>query len=70
MLAVTPLREAVGHVLHGEVHALPAQPRGLGARGAFAVVALILAHAVLIFPAEIVNATAGLVYAFAIAFPS
>jgi uncharacterized membrane protein YdjX (TVP38/TMEM64 family) len=69
VLAVHPLREAVGYVLHGDVHALRAQLRGLGAWGAVVVVALILAHAVLFFPAEVVNATAGLVYGFAIALP-
>jgi uncharacterized membrane protein YdjX (TVP38/TMEM64 family) len=69
VLAVPPLREAVGYVLHGDVHALRAQLRGLGAWGAVIVVALILAHAVLLFPAEIVNATAGLVYGFAVALP-
>jgi uncharacterized membrane protein YdjX (TVP38/TMEM64 family) len=69
VLAVPPLREAVGHVLHGDVDALRAQLRGLGAWGAVIVVALILAHAVLFFPAEIVNATAGLVYGFAVALP-
>ena len=66
---VPPLNEAVGHVLHGDVHGLRAQLRGLGAAGAAIVVALILAHAVLFFPAEIVNATAGLVYGFAVALP-
>jgi uncharacterized membrane protein YdjX (TVP38/TMEM64 family) len=69
VLAVHPLREAVGYVLHGDVHALRAQLRGLGAAGAVLVFGLILAHSVLFFPAEIVNATAGLVYGFAIAFP-
>jgi uncharacterized membrane protein YdjX (TVP38/TMEM64 family) len=69
VLAVPPLREAVGHALHGDVHALRAQLRGLGAAGAAVVVGLILAHAVLFFPAEIVNATAGLVYGFAVALP-
>jgi uncharacterized membrane protein YdjX (TVP38/TMEM64 family) len=69
IVSVSPLREAVGHVLHGDVDALRAQLRGLGAWGAVIVVALILAHAVLFFPAEIVNATAGLVYGFWIAFP-
>jgi uncharacterized membrane protein YdjX (TVP38/TMEM64 family) len=69
ILAVSPLREAVGHVLHGDVDGLRAQLRALDAWGAVIVVALILAHAVLFFPAEIVNATAGLVYGFWIAFP-
>jgi uncharacterized membrane protein YdjX (TVP38/TMEM64 family) len=66
---VPPLNEAVGHALHGDVHGLQAQLRGLGAAGAVIVVALILAHAVLFFPAEIVNATAGLVYGVGVALP-
>ena len=69
VLTVHPLREAVTYVLHGDVHGLRAQLRDLGTAGAVVVVALILAHAVLFFPAEIVNATAGLVYGFAVAFP-
>jgi uncharacterized membrane protein YdjX (TVP38/TMEM64 family) len=69
VLAVNPLREAVGYALHGDVHALRAQLRGLGAAGAAVVVGLILVHAVVLFPAELVNATAGLVYGFAVALP-
>jgi uncharacterized membrane protein YdjX (TVP38/TMEM64 family) len=66
---VEPLRTALSHVLHGDVDALQAQLRSLGAWGAFVVVALILAHAVIFFPAEIVNATAGLAFGFWVAFP-
>jgi uncharacterized membrane protein YdjX (TVP38/TMEM64 family) len=69
VLTVHPLREAVGYALHGNVHALRAQLRGLGATGAAVLFALILLHAVLLFPAEIANGTAGLVYGFAIALP-
>jgi uncharacterized membrane protein YdjX (TVP38/TMEM64 family) len=67
--AVEPLRTALGHVLHGDVDALQAQLHGLGVWGGFVVVALILAHAVIFFPAEIVNATAGLAFGFWVAFP-
>jgi uncharacterized membrane protein YdjX (TVP38/TMEM64 family) len=67
--AVDPLREAVGYAVHGDVHALREQLRGLGAAGAAVLVGLILIHAVVLFPAEIVNATAGLVYGFGIALP-
>jgi uncharacterized membrane protein YdjX (TVP38/TMEM64 family) len=67
--AVEPLRTALGHVLHGDVDALQAQLRSLGAWGGFVVVALILAHSVIFFPAEIVNATAGLAFGFWVAFP-
>ncbi|HEY6889972.1 MAG TPA: VTT domain-containing protein [Solirubrobacter sp.] len=67
--AVEPLRTALSHVLHGDVDALQAQLHSLGVWGAFVVVALILAHAVIFFPAEIVNATAGLAFGFWVAFP-
>src|SRR3954465_13436031 len=66
---VEPLHTALGHVLHGDVGALQAQLQSLGVWGAFVVVALILAHAVIFFPAEIVNATAGLAFGFWVAFP-
>jgi uncharacterized membrane protein YdjX (TVP38/TMEM64 family) len=69
VLAITPLRVAVGHVLHGDVHALQAQLNGLGVGGALVLAAVILVHAVVWFPAEIVNATAGLAYGFALALP-
>jgi uncharacterized membrane protein YdjX (TVP38/TMEM64 family) len=67
--AVDPLRDAVGHAVHGDVHGLRAELRGLGATGAAVLVGLILVHAVVLFPAEIVNATAGLVFGFAVALP-
>ena len=69
VLAVGPLREAVGHALHGDVHALRAELRGLGVLGAAVLVGLILTHAVVFFPAEIPNATAGLVFGFAVGLP-
>ena len=67
--AVEPLRVALGYVVHGDVDALQAQLRDLGVTGALIVVALILLHAVLFFPAEIVNATAGLAFGFWVALP-
>src|SRR3954471_17227969 len=66
---VEPLHTALGHVLHGDVDALQVQLQSLGVWGAFVVIALILAHAVIFFPAEIVNATAGLAFGFWVAFP-
>jgi len=69
VLTVAPLREAVSYALHGDVNALQEQLRSLGVPGALILVALILVHAVVIFPAEIPNATAGLVYGFWIALP-
>jgi hypothetical protein len=69
VVAVGPLREAVGHALHGDVHALRSELRGLGVVGAIVLVGLILTHAVIFFPAEIPNATAGLVFGFAVGLP-
>ena len=67
--AVDPLHTALSHVIHGDVDALKAQLDSLGVAGALIVVALILLHAVVFFPAEIVNATAGLAFGFVVAFP-
>src|SRR5581483_1636472 len=53
VLAVHPLRAAVGYAFHGDVHGLRTQLRGLGAAGAAVLFGLILLHAVVFFPAEI-----------------
>jgi len=69
VLLVEPLRTALGSALHGDVDALQVQLQDLGVAGALVLVAIILVHAVVIFPAEIPNAVAGLVYGFAVALP-
>jgi uncharacterized membrane protein YdjX (TVP38/TMEM64 family) len=69
VLAIEPLRQALSYVLHGNVSALQAQLRGYGAAGALVLVAIILVHSVVLFPAEIANGTAGLVYGFWVALP-
>lgn len=66
---IHPLHEAVSHALHGDLGGLRTQLRDMGAAGAVLIVALILVHAVLPFPAEIVNATAGLIFGFFGALP-
>jgi uncharacterized membrane protein YdjX (TVP38/TMEM64 family) len=70
VVAVVPaLRDAVGNVLSGDAGELRQEPRDLGPAGALVLLALMLVHAVLPFPSELVNAAAGFVYGFWIAFP-
>jgi len=69
VLVVDPVNAAAGHVLSGDVDSLREQLHGLGGLGALLIVALILVHAVVLFPAEVVNAAAGLVYGFGLALP-
>jgi uncharacterized membrane protein YdjX (TVP38/TMEM64 family) len=69
VLAVHPVRQALLHAVHGDVNALQAQLQGYGAWGAAVLVTLILVHAVVLFPSEIANATAGLVYGFWLGLP-
>jgi uncharacterized membrane protein YdjX (TVP38/TMEM64 family) len=61
-LLVHPVREALGHAAHGDTTALREQLRGTGAGGVLVLYALMLAHSVVIFPAEITNLVAGFTY--------
>ncbi len=69
VVVVDPLGDAVGHALRGDISGLRAELRGLGVAGAAILAALILVHSVVLFPAEIANAAAGLMYGFAVALP-
>jgi len=69
VLMVPPLRDAVGNALSGDTGQLRQGLLDLGPAGALVLVALMLVHAVVPFPAELVNAAAGFVYGFWIAFP-
>ena len=69
VLALNPLRDAVGDALSGDTGSLRADLDGLGASGAVLVLVLSLAHAVIFYPAEILNAATGFVYGFWIALP-
>jgi uncharacterized membrane protein YdjX (TVP38/TMEM64 family) len=69
VLAVPALRDAAGHALHGEGDELRRQLRDLGAVGVLVLVSVMLVHAVVLFPSELVTATAGFVYGFAGALP-
>lgn len=66
-LFVGPVHEAVGHAAHGDTAALKAQLRGAGAGGVVLLYALMLAHIVLPFPAEVTNLVAGFTYGIPLA---
>jgi uncharacterized membrane protein YdjX (TVP38/TMEM64 family) len=66
---VPPLRDAVASVIRGDAGELRRELLDLGAAGALVLVGLMLVHAVLPFPSELINAAAGFVYGFWIAFP-
>lgn len=68
-LAVDPVRHALGAAAHGDAAGLRLQLRMLGPAGVLVLVAVVLAHTVVPFPAEIPVAVAGYVYGFAIALP-
>jgi uncharacterized membrane protein YdjX (TVP38/TMEM64 family) len=65
MIAVVPgLQHSVSLVLHGNFSGLREYVRGLGLGGLALLLALMLLHALIFYPAEIVTATAGYVYGF------
>jgi uncharacterized membrane protein YdjX (TVP38/TMEM64 family) len=64
VLAVPPLRDAVVAAVHGDTDEVRRQIDRLGVGGPLLIVALALIHAVVIYPAEIVNAAAGFAYGF------
>jgi uncharacterized membrane protein YdjX (TVP38/TMEM64 family) len=61
-LLVHPVREALGHAASGDTTALREQLRGTGAGGILLLYALMLAHAIVPFPAEITNLVSGFAY--------
>lgn len=65
VVAVPQLRHCVGLALGGHFRALHSYVRSLGAGGFALLVGLMLAHAVVFYPSEIVTATAAFVYGFA-----
>lgn len=64
VMLVPDLRHAVSLALDGDLHELRNQFRDLGGSGVALLLALMMAHAVLFYPTEIVTATAGFVYGF------
>jgi uncharacterized membrane protein YdjX (TVP38/TMEM64 family) len=66
LIAVVPeLRHCVSLVIHGQFGALRTYVRSLGAGGFALLLGLMLAHAIVFYPSEIVTTTAGYVYGFA-----
>jgi uncharacterized membrane protein YdjX (TVP38/TMEM64 family) len=62
--AVPEFRHCVSLVIHGHFAALRAYVRSLGAGGLALLLGLMLAHAIILYPSEIITATAGYVYGF------
>jgi uncharacterized membrane protein YdjX (TVP38/TMEM64 family) len=63
-LIVDPLNDAVAAALRGDTSEVRESIRDLGVGGPLIVLGLCLVHAVLWYPAEIVDAAAGFVYGF------
>jgi uncharacterized membrane protein YdjX (TVP38/TMEM64 family) len=64
VLAIPDLRAAFDAAVHGDTAAVRSHVKGLGAAGPLLILALALIHAVVFYPAEIVDAAAGFVYGF------
>ena len=64
VLAVAPLRDACGAAIHGDTAEVRLQIDNLGVAGPLLIIALTLIHAVIFYPAEIVDAAAGFAYGF------
>lgn len=62
--AVPQLRHCVSLVAHGQFAALRSYIQSLGAGGLALLVGLMLLHAIILYPSEIVTTTAGYVYGF------
>lgn len=61
-LLIHPVRDALNHAAHGDTTALREQLRGTGVGGVLVLYALMISHAVVIFPAEITNLVCGFTY--------
>lgn len=69
ILAVPELRHAAGFAFRGDTDGLRREIDDLGATGVAVIVALILLHAVVFYPAEIPTAAAGYILGFTAALP-
>jgi uncharacterized membrane protein YdjX (TVP38/TMEM64 family) len=64
VLAVPALHEATVAAIHGDTETVRSEIESLGVAGPLLILVLALLHAVVFYPAEIVDAAAGLVYGF------
>jgi uncharacterized membrane protein YdjX (TVP38/TMEM64 family) len=64
VLAVPALHEAAVAAVHGDTETVRSEIESLGVAGPLLILVLTLVHAVVFYPAEIVDAAAGLVYGF------
>lgn len=64
VFAVPELHEAALAAIHGETDKVQSEIASLGIAGPLLILALTLIHAVVFYPAEIVDAAAGLAYGF------
>jgi uncharacterized membrane protein YdjX (TVP38/TMEM64 family) len=64
VLAIPELRDAFGAAVRGDTAEVRSEIDDLGAAGPLLILALALIHAVVFFPAEILDAAAGFVYGF------
>jgi uncharacterized membrane protein YdjX (TVP38/TMEM64 family) len=69
ILLVEPLRTGVGNAVQADTESLREEIRDLHFGGVLIVLGLALAHAVIWYPTEILNAAAGFVYGFWLAVP-
>lgn len=69
VLLIPELHRALAATAGGNLHLLRDDLRGAGIAAALVVVALVLAHTVIPFPAEVAVAGAGFVLGFAVALP-
>jgi uncharacterized membrane protein YdjX (TVP38/TMEM64 family) len=65
VLAVPALREAFDAAIGGETDEVRRQLEDLGVAGPLLILGLVLIHAIVFYPAEIVDAAAGFAYGFA-----
>jgi uncharacterized membrane protein YdjX (TVP38/TMEM64 family) len=68
-LAIPPLREAILDAIRGDTSKVRQDLRDLGAGGVLLVICLAMVHAIVWYPAEILDAAAGFVYGFGPALP-